>query len=135
MSTVRGKYSLDVAFTDATTESSVSSLKSIALQQASEYTDGKVVIVSGTVGTAAATVAMSPSTYKDSTGTVVSLSAPSWYAFQASALARCDEIGGDGVACSADGFVTASVATGGTAGFSIYADAGTASYTLVVYGD
>jgi hypothetical protein len=135
MTTVRGKYSLDVAFTDATTASNVNSLKSITLQQASEYASGKVVLVSGTVGTAAVTVAMAPSVYKDASGTVVSLSAPSWYAFQASALARCDEIGGDGVAASADGFVSSSVATGSTAGFSVYSDAGTASYTLVVYGD
>ena len=135
MTQVRGKYSLDVAFTDATASGSVHSLKSITLQQASEYASGKVLIVSGTAGTAAVSVPIAPSVYKDSSGNAVSMTAPGWYAFQASRLTRCDEAVGSGVAVSTEDFVASSVATGGTAGFSIYTITGTATYTLVVYGE
>lgn len=131
---LRGKLGVDVTFLDSTSATGVKATKAITLQAASEYTAGKAIIVSGTCGTAAVSVPVSPSAYRDAAGGIVSLSAVSWYAFQASALTRCDEAGGDGVAASGAGVVAVSVANGGTSGFSIYSDSGTASYTLVAYG-
>lgn len=134
MATLRGKLAIDVQFTDSTSTGGVNSVKTLALQQASEYTTGKVITVSGTCGTAAVTIAVAPSTYKDSTGEVVSLAAVNWFAFRSSALARCDEATGDGVAVSDSDLLAVSVANGGTAGFEVYTDSGTASYTLMVFG-
>ena len=134
MAALRGKLAIDVQFTDSTSAGGVNSVKTLALQQASEYTTGKVLTVSGTCGTSAVTIAVAPGTYKDSTGEVVSLAAVNWFAFRSSVLARCDEATGDGVAVSAGDLLAVSVANGGTAGFEVYTDSGTASYTLVVYG-
>lgn len=133
--TLRGKLAVDVQFTDATSDAGgVNSVKTLSAQQASEYTTGKVVTVSGTCGTSAVTIAVAPSTYRDSTGSVVSLAAVNWFAFRASALARCEESTGDGVAVSAGELLAVSVANGGTSGFAVSSDSGTAAYTLVVYG-
>jgi hypothetical protein len=131
---IRGKLAVDIQFADTHASGDVSSVKTVAVQNASEYTTGKVVTVSGTCGTSAVTIAVAPSTYKDSTGSVVSLAAVDWFAFRSSVLARCDEVTGDGVAVSAGDLLAVSVANGGTAGFEVYSDSGTASYTLVVYG-
>lgn len=131
----RGKLAVDIQFTDSTTSAiGVNSMKTLAMQQSSEYTTGKVAIVSGTVGTATVSVSVTPTTYKDSAGDAVSLSGVSWFAFRSSALARCDEVAGDGTCVSDEDMVAISVATGGTAGFSIAADTGTASYTLAIFG-
>lgn len=131
---LKGKLGVDVMFADNTTASGVSSLKTISLQSAQEYTTGKVVVATGTCGTSAVTVAVAPSSYRDAAGGLVSLASVAWYAFQASAAARCDEVAGTGVASSSGGLVSVSVATGGTAGFSVYAGSGTAAFTLVAYG-
>lgn len=80
MSTVRGRVSVDVQFRDSTTSASVQSLKTIALQDATEHEDApsgfplKVVVLSGTVGTSEITVANFGSTasyaYKNAAGVV-----------------------------------------------------------------
>ena len=134
MATLRGKLAIDVQFTDSTSSGGVNSVKTLALQQASEYTTGKVLTVSGTCGTSAVTIAVAPSAYKDSTGEVVSLAAVNWFAFRSSNLARCDELGGDGAATSDDDLLAVSIANGGTGGFEAYTYSGTAQFTLVVYG-
>lgn len=131
---LRGKLGVDVMFADSTTASGVSSLKTISMQSAQEYTTGKVVVATGTAGTAAVTVAVAPSSYRDAAGGLVALASVAWYAFQSSGAARCDEVAGTGVAASSGGMVAVSVATGGTSGFSVYTGSGTATYTLVAYG-
>lgn len=80
MSVVRGRVSVDVQFRDSTTSASVQSLKTIALQDATEHEDLpsgfplKVVVLSGTVGTSEITVAnfssTSSYTYKNAAGVV-----------------------------------------------------------------
>jgi len=75
MSDVRGVISIDVKFTDSTTSSGVSSLKTISLRDATEYSSGKVAIVTGTCGTAGVTINPAALTYKDASGAAVSMSA------------------------------------------------------------
>lgn len=85
MSVVRGRVSVDVQFRDSTTSASVQSLKTIALQDATEHEDSasgtplKVVVLSGTVGTSEITVANFGSTssyaYKNAAGVVPQFSA------------------------------------------------------------
>lgn len=134
MATLRGKLAVDVQFVDSTSTDGVNSVKTLSHQHASEYTSGKVVTVSGTCGTSAVTIAVAPSTYKDSTGEVVSLASVNWFAFRSSTVARCEERSGDGAATSDDDLLAVSIANGGTAGFEAYTFSGTAQFTLVVYG-
>jgi len=68
---INGRINVDVLFhdTDGTT-----SLKVVSLEDSTEYTTGKVAIVTGTVGTAAVAISTQPSSYKDASGSLVSFS-------------------------------------------------------------
>jgi hypothetical protein len=142
MSSVRGTISVDVAFTDSTTVSGAQSLKTIVLRDATEYTTGQVAIVTGTVGTGVVTIQTSPTTYRDASGAIVDLDQDDGFirriAFQAVGT-RCklDFQGGDLAYSSGAVSVidTLGVVSGGDP-LTIARDttAGTASYTLVIYG-
>ena len=134
MANTLGKFHIDVQFTDSVTVSGAKSLKSIVLQHATEYSDGKVAIVTGTCGTSAASVAVSPTTYRDSAGDIVSFSSISRAAFSADAAGRVKCSGaGDWHIYSRAGQVAVSEAFE-TASFSISTTAGTSAWTLVLYG-
>lgn len=141
MSNVRGRFGVDVNFADSTTVSGASSMKTITLTHATEYDFGKVAVVAGTVGTAVSTVAVAPTTYRDSAGSIVSFASVSRVAFAASGgeMVACDGSGGcgnnDWTIYSRANQVAVSEAVE-TSAFSInvVATAGTASYTLVMYG-
>jgi hypothetical protein len=141
VSHIRGRFSVDVQFTDATAEASVQSLKTIAITHATEYDFGKVALATGTVGTAVIQVAIAPTTYRNAAGDIVSFSSVSRVAFQASGptLVACDGIGGcgedDWTIYSRAGQVAVSEALE-TVAFSInvFGTAGTSAYTLVMYG-
>ena len=138
---VKGRFAVDVQFTDSTTASGVQSLKSVTLQHATEYDFGKVALVKGTCGTAVVTVAVSPTTYRDASGNVISFASVSRVAFAATGpnLVACDGSGGCGIddwtIYSRAGQVAVSEALE-TVAFSInvYGTTGTAAYTLVMYG-
>jgi hypothetical protein len=138
---IRGRFGIDVQFTDSTTGDGVQSLKTLTLQHATEYDFGKVAIVSGTCGTAVVTVPLSPTTYRDSAGNLVSFASVSRVAFAADGpkLVACDGIGGCGVndwtLYSRAGQIAVSEAVE-TSEFSInvFDTAGTANFTLVMYG-
>jgi hypothetical protein len=142
MSHIRGRIAVDVQFTDSTTTSGVQSLKTLTLQDATEYTTGKVAIVTGTVGTGVVTIQTSPSQYLDASGENVDFDTDDGFirriAFQAVGT-RCklDFQGGDLAYSSGAVSVidTLGVVSGGDA-LTITRDttAGTASYTLVMYG-
>jgi hypothetical protein len=142
MSSVRGTISVDVAFTDSTTVSGAQSLKTITLRDATEYTTGRVAIATGTVGSASVSVQTSPSAYLDASGAAVDFDTDEGFirriAFQAVGT-RCklDYQGGDLAYSSGAVSVidTLGVVTGGDV-LTIARDttAGTASYTLVIYG-
>jgi hypothetical protein len=138
---VKGRFGIDVQFTDSTTTSGVQSLKSITLQSATEYDFGKVALVSGTCGTAVVTVPVSPTTYRDSDGNILSFASVSRVAFSATGpkLVACDGSGGCGIEdwtiYSRAGQVAVSEALE-TVSFSVnvYGTTGTAAFTLVMYG-
>ena len=131
---VRGRFAVDVQFTDSTTGVGVQSVKSLTLQHATEYDFGKVAIVSGTCGTASATVALAPTTYRNAVGEVVSFASVSRVAFSAAAPGLVKLAGaGDWHLYSRAGQVAASEAFE-TSSFSVSTTAGTSSYTLVLYG-
>lgn len=138
---VRGRFGVDVQFTDSTIAGGAQSIKTLTLQHATEYDFGKVALVKGTCGTAVVTVAVSPTTYRDASGNVISFASVSRVAFAATGpnLVACDGSGGCGVEdwtiYSRAGQVAVSEALE-TVAFSInvYGTTGTAAYTLVMYG-
>jgi hypothetical protein len=141
MSDIKGRFGIDVLFTDSTVAGGAKSLKTITLQHAAEYDTGKVAVVSGTCGTAVVSVPVAPTTYRNAAGNLVSFASVSRVAFSASgaAMVACDGSGGcgdnDWTIYSRAGQVAASEAVE-TASFSVnvMGTAGTAAYTLVMYG-
>jgi hypothetical protein len=137
MSNVRGTISVDVAFTDSTTVDGAQSLKTITLRDATEYTTGKVAIVTGTVGTSGFTVNLFPSGYRNSAGELVSFdNGITRVAFLASRRCSLDDNGNQTTITQSNG----SIAIGDTS--NIQPDivvwplftAGTASFTAILYG-
>jgi hypothetical protein len=141
MSHIKGRFGIDVLFTDSTVAGGAKALKTITLQHATEYDFGKVAVVTGTAGTAVSTVSLAPTTYQNAAGDAVSFASVSRVAFQAdgAALVACDGSGGCGIddwtIYSRAGQVAVSEALE-TSAFSInvVGTAGTANYTLVMYG-
>ena len=132
---IEGRIAIDVAFSDTTSGTGVQSLKRLALTSTDAYSTGKVALVTGTCGTAAVAVAVAPSTFRDSSGSVVSFATVSRFAFSASAPAVCSESAGVAVAVSDGNRVAVGDSrNGGTAGFNVSAYSGTASYSLLILG-
>jgi hypothetical protein len=129
---IAGRINVDVLFhdTDGTT-----SLKVVSLEDTTAYTTGKVAIVTGTCGTTSVNVAISPSSYRDSAGNLVTFASVNRIAFAANPQSKCFPTGQDELLVSSsnrvavtdiENAVVLEVARIGTAG--------TASYTLVMYG-
>lgn len=134
---VEGTISIDVQFRDTTSSTGVQSLKTVTLRDATEYSTGKVAIVTGTVGTADVTVAIAPTSYKNSSGETVSFSCVDRVAVSTSRDFIVSEIGAAAVVfCKPNG--SALFCTEGCGGDGIQLSpnytAGTASYTMVLYG-
>ena len=138
---IDGRINVDVLFhdTDGTT-----SLKVVSLQDSTAYTSGKVAIVTGTVGTAAVTVATigSPLPYRDASGQQVLFNRFDRAAISGSAAVI---LGGSGFYDNASlrsesgrVSVTDFAFTFGFPAFvnnlNVRAASGTASYTVVLYG-
>lgn len=131
MSNVRGRIAVDVQFTDSTTSEGVQSLKSITLQDATEYTTGKVAIVTGTCGTAVIQVTTSPTTYRNADGQIVSFANVERVVCKATRPCSF----GHGIAdCGEQTFCA--FGSSGTFNVDVAPNytAGTASYTIVLYG-
>jgi len=127
-----GRINIDVLFHDT---DGTASLKVVSLEDSTAYTTGKVAIVTGTCGTASVNVEIAPSVYRDSGGNLVSFSSIDRVAFAANPLSKCFPTGQDELIISSGNRVAVTeiqnavvfeVARVGTAG--------TASYTLVLYG-
>jgi hypothetical protein len=82
MSNVSGSISVNVEFRDSTTSSGVQSLKTIALRDTTEYTTGKVAIITGTAGTAAVSLGGLSDLYRNASGDLVTVSDLSRIAFR-----------------------------------------------------
>lgn len=127
---IDGNISVNVLFhdTDGTT-----SLKVVSLESSTAYTTGKVAVQTGTVGTTAITIDRDPTSYKDATGNIVSIGTIQRIAFCAHPFATiCDDVGRIMLA-SSNRQVAISNDAGGTFN-AIKTTAGTASYTIVLYG-
>lgn len=142
MSNARGRIAVDVQFTDSTTSEGVQSLKSITLQDATEYTSGKVAIVTGTMSTVTVSVPRTAVPYLNSLGSQVSMSQWNRLAFSSTRPAGVffattfPAVAGPRSTDGQVGLSTIPSAFTASSFISIVADytAGTASFTLVIYG-
>jgi len=129
---LNGRINVDVLFHDT---DGTASLKVVSLDDSTEYTTGKVAVVTGTCGTTALSVATAPTVYRDASGTAVTFSTIERVAFASPSLAYLDcqqrGQGGDNAIASRNG--KASIVDTPAVSF-VYTTAGTASYTLVIYG-
>ena len=129
---IDGRINVDVLFHDT---DGTASLKVVSLEDSTAYTTGKVAIVTGTCGTATVTINVAPSTYRDASGALVSLASVQRIAFAATPAANIDTgqrtSGGDNVITSRNGQIT--IVDVPSVDW-VYTTAGTASYTLVLYG-
>ena len=133
---IEGRIAVDVSFADSATSAGVQSLKKITLTDTTPYTSGKVAIVTGTAGTAGVSISI-PHTYRNADGSLSTLAAPSRVAFSAT--------GGNLVQLVDTNFLSLQSKSGavsvsdmepsdGSLSIQVIGTAGTASYTLVMYG-
>lgn len=127
---IRGRIAVDVQFADDDASGGAQSLKTLTLQDATEYTTGKVAIVSGTVGTAGVTVSPSALAYRDASGQTVSMTLTR-LVMQSPTLCRVSTSGV--TAWSLDGAPAVS-SVQASSSVVLATTAGTASYTMVLYG-
>jgi hypothetical protein len=133
MSNVSGTISVNVEFRDTTTSSGVQSLKTVTLRDATEYTAGKVAIVTGTVGTSAISIATSPTAFRDSSGELVSFATLERIVFCATPSGRAGW-NNTLLPSSNNQPAVCPILPAGPGSPTVVAITGTASYTLVIYG-
>ena len=135
---IDGRITVDVLFHDT---DGTASLKVVSLEDSTEYTTGKVLIVTGTCGTSLVVAAsVAPSTYRDASGSILSFSAVTRAAFSATPAARALQEGSGTTAprlFSTGGSIAVSdmdPEEDNQVDWQVQTTAGTASYTLVLYG-
>lgn len=132
---IEGRIAIDVSFADSAEGTSVQSLKKIALVDTQAYTTGKVAVVAGTCSTATDNlISLFTPSYTDSSGQSVSFNTITRVAFRASRSARLF------VGLTSFGYSNGNLAINdyeqpfGATHLNPRTTAGTASYTLVLYG-
>jgi hypothetical protein len=68
---IEGSFTVDVQFRDSTTVDGAQSFKTIALQSATNYSSGRVAIVTGTVSTTQFQIDTTGLLYRDAAGQIV----------------------------------------------------------------
>jgi hypothetical protein len=136
---VNGRINLDVLFhdTDGTT-----SLKVVGLEGATEYTTGKVAMLTGTAGTAAVSLGLvgttPTTTYRDAAGQFVSFAVIRRVAFAWSGSSRRvltdAEYDSFKVASSSAEVCITSFTPSDNINPTISSGTGTGTYTIVLYG-
>lgn len=136
---IEGRITVDALFHDRSGER----LKVVSLQDSKEYTTGKVLIVSGTVGTTEVTFATSStgsaaSTYRDASGGLVSLLTLSRVVIKATAQNRPLVLRDQGADLSinvpAEEVLVYPCEISPSNGVAVSSPSGTASYTIILYG-
>jgi hypothetical protein len=137
MSNVNGSISVNVEFRDSTTLASVERLKTIALRDTTEYTTGKVAVLSRTAGTTS--IVFDNIEYRNASGAFVSFDDVRRVAFSWSGAANDARTLVDGASIllrSRNGEVSCTSTDGAWQGFEIQSLPGgsTGTYTIVMYG-
>ena len=131
---IDGRINVDVLFhdTDGTT-----SLKVVSLEDSTAYTSGKVAIVTGTVGTASTQVNIPLTAYKDAAGNASTLTLPTRIAFSATGNNLVQLADSNGLQMLSKGgsvSVCDIYPADDSVNIQVIQNAGTASFTLVLYG-
>lgn len=132
---VSGKFSVDVHFINKASAEGSNSVKTLFMQDIGEYSAGKVAIVSGTLGTATATVAIAPCAYLDAAGSAVSFSTVMRVAVQATRTIVVKNTA-DMAVISGDTLASISDAQNTSSPLQLHPKyaSGTAAYTILIYG-
>jgi hypothetical protein len=131
---IDGRINVDILFHDT---DGTASLKVVSLEDSTAYTSGKVAIVTGTAGTAAVAISIQPSAYKDASGNLVSFNSVERVVFVSSRTCLVEEIDTQSEVARSLGRVSVGdCEPSSQQNFNIAPQysAGTASYTLVLYG-
>jgi hypothetical protein len=129
---IDGRISIDAIFHDTDGTASISV---VSLNESEEYSSGVVAVITGTASGVQQILPVTPTTYRNAAGNLVSLS-------------QCKHVivkSNSGTVVYGDLTNSVSVPPGraaslatdlnsGNADISIYADGGTASYTIILYG-
>ncbi len=131
--TIEGRIGIDVLFHDT---DGTNAINVVSLQNVTAISTGTVAVASGVVGTSAVSVLIDPTTYRDASGNVVSLTYVNQIVFKCSAECSVEESSGRAwTRCAANGVVVLGTEQGGIDGFVVGPiGSGTATYTLVMYG-
>lgn len=124
-----GRIIVDALFHDA---DGLQSLKVLSLESSMAYDSGKVALVAGTCGTATASI--TSSTYRNAAGSTVAISSITRLAWSADNEAYCEAMSGKPSLMSSGSQVAASKVPA-TPSLVVYTTAGTASYTLLLWGE
>lgn len=125
---VSGQVKVDVVFHDKTSDS----LKVVGLESGQIVTSGKVAQVTGTCATTAVTINPASLTYRDSAGELVTFTTVSRVAVSASGSPVVLQDASVFKLRTSGGRVA--VCDGGSGSMTINTTAGTASYSVVLYG-
>ena len=129
---IEGRIAVDVSFADKAIVDGVQSLKKITLTDTQAYTSGKVAVLAGTVATTEVTLYVSGVTdYQNASAEAVTISSIQLVAFKATGQ-RVRFYDGFAERYASAGVVNVAQPEG--VSMSVKTTAGTASYTLVLYG-
>ena len=129
---INGRISIDAIFHDT---DGTASINVVSLSESEEYSSGVVAVMTRTASGVLQTLPIAPTTYRNAAGDVV------YFSYVNHVILRSNS----GTVVYADDRNSLVVASGKIASFatetdsnasdiSIYADGGTASYTIILYG-
>lgn len=130
---IEGRINVDVLFHD---KDGTASLKVVSLQDSQAHASGKVAIVSGTCGTAAVTIQAAPTIYRDSSGSLVSFSEINRFVIKSGSRGLLVTNPVTSLDANATSVISQSIADLDDSGQlpTIRTNAGTTTYTIVMYG-
>jgi hypothetical protein len=133
---IEGRINVDALFHD---KDGTNAINVLTLQDSSEYTTGKVSIVSGTAGTAATSFGSLDNVYRNAVGNLVSIETPLRLSFSWSGSGYrtlLDSVDTAFVLKSRSGSVAVTDINGATAGVNVdlLPGIGTGTYTILLYG-
>ena len=129
---IEGRINVDCLFHD---KDGTASLKVVSMQDSTEYTTGKVAIVSGTVGTSQVSLNAYSPAYMDSSGSLVTFTTLSRvvFSYSGSTAKKLNDINGNFLLSSSNNEPAASSVIGNVDAV-IDPGSGTGTYTIILYG-
>jgi hypothetical protein len=128
---IDGRITVDALFHDRSSDR----LRVVSLQDSKEYTTGKVAVVTGTAGTSQFSVNTYSTSYRDSSGSLVTFSTLSRvvFSYSGSTGRKLLDIDGNFLLSSRNNEPAASSVSGNVDAL-IEAGSGTGTYTIILYG-